>query len=129
MLLGTRLNSKFVAFLTSSVVLSKIHPTAANISYSRLASSSISGRLDEHQQDKKSPWESEIIAVRTLVWNHKQRKQSNFLWLIVIYLINQVKYHKVAVINEKIKQVVHNILSLIKFRVVLQTKQNDVYTT
>jgi len=100
MLLGTRLNSKFVAFLTSSVVLSKIHPTAANISYSRLASSSISDRLDEHQQDKKSPWESEIIAVRTLVWNHMQKKQSNFLWLIVIYPLNQVKHHKAAVTNE-----------------------------
>lgn len=99
MLLGIRLNSKFVAFLTSGEVLSKIHPTAANISYSILASSSVSERLDEHQQDKKSPWESEIIAVRTLVWNHMQRKQSNSR-LLNVHLTNQGKYYKALVTNE-----------------------------
>lgn len=74
MLLGVRLNSKFVASFTSGEVLCKTHPTAADISYSILASSSVSERFDEHQQDKKSPWESEIIAVRTSVWNHMQIK-------------------------------------------------------
>lgn len=78
MLFGIKLNSKFVTSLTSGEVLSKTHPTAANISYSRLASSSVSERFDEHQQDIKSPWESEIIAVRTSVWNHMQRKRSNY---------------------------------------------------
>lgn len=78
MMLRIICNSKTVGFCRSiDELLSKIHPTEANKSYSTLASSSVSERLEEHQEDKKSAWETDIIAVRTLVWNHMQRIQSN----------------------------------------------------
>ena len=56
MLFGSEVNSKFVPFDKSNdESLSKTHPAAANESYSRLPSSSLIGRLEEHQLDKKSP--------------------------------------------------------------------------
>ena len=74
MLFGSEVNSKFVPFdKSNNESLSKTHPAAANESYSRLASSSLNERLEEHQLDKKSPWGSENIAVRTLVWSKTQK--------------------------------------------------------
>jgi hypothetical protein len=68
MLLGIKVISKFIAFdRFAAANVSKNHPAAANVSYSRVASSSLGGNSDEHQIDKKSPWGSEKIAVITLV--------------------------------------------------------------
>jgi hypothetical protein len=56
MLFGFKVNSKFVPFgRPNDECLSKSHPVAVNESYSTLASSSLNGRLEEHQLDKKSP--------------------------------------------------------------------------
>lgn len=55
--------------------LSKTQPAAAKESYSRVASSSLTGRSEEHQLDRKSPWESENTAVKTLVWSKMPNPQ------------------------------------------------------
>lgn len=56
MLVGIRVISKFIAFDGFNVEnVSKTHPAAANVSYSRVASSSLGGSSEEHQMDKNSP--------------------------------------------------------------------------
>ena len=77
MLLGIKVNSKFVSFgWSNDENLSKTHPAAANESYSRVESSSLTGRLEEHQLDMKSPRGSENIAVRTFVWRDREKTWS-----------------------------------------------------
>lgn len=72
--LGVKVNSKFVSFgWSTDATLSKTHPAAANDSYSRVESSSLTGGSEEHQLDMKSPWGSDNIAVRTSVWRDREK--------------------------------------------------------
>lgn len=68
MLHGMNMDSEFLTTNRSDdEYKSKTHPAAIDGSYSKVASSSQTGRLDEHQQDKNSPCGSEKIAVKISV--------------------------------------------------------------
>lgn len=58
---------------------SRVHPAAANGSYSRVASSSQTWSSDEHQLDKNSPCGSENTVIKTSVC----RTVSEQLWQII----------------------------------------------
>lgn len=74
--LGIKVKSKFFGCkMPDEKKLSKTQPAAAKESYSRVASSSLTGRSEEHQLDRKSPWESENTAVKTLVWSKMPNPQ------------------------------------------------------